>query len=176
MSRLKSAAQRAPQTLEAATELLARFAAVDAQIAATNAQRDQSIAQVNAAADSCLVPLAAERDDLFKQLKAFWAARADELTDGRRRSVELGGCDIGTRLTTPKVVFAFGKDADGVAALEGTDYAAQLLRVGKTTLDKPAILKALDGDDAEALCELGFSAEQKDEFFIAPIAASPIAR
>lgn len=175
MSRVKSAAQRAPQTTEQATALLARFTTVDAEIASVNAQRDDTIAQANAAADACLVPLAAERDDIVKQAKAWFAANVDELTKGARKSIELGGCLVGNRLSNPKLAFAHGKDADGVTALKAVDWAADLLRIGKTTLDKPAILKGLDGAVAEQLVALGFSAEQKDEFFVERLAATPIA-
>ena len=177
MTRMRSAAQRAPQTIEAATALLARFAEADAQLAAVEAQRQESLAGVNAAADAVAVPLIAELKDIAKQLKPWWEGSFDELTGGKRKSIELGGCSVGYRLSPPKVSYAHGKDEDAVTALQGAGYDA-LVRV-KPSLDKPAVLKALDGEDANKLLALGFSAPQTESFFVERIvtgAGATIAR
>lgn len=167
MTRLRSATARAPQTTEAATVIAARYAELAATIAEAEAERDAELAATNAAADAVLVPLVAELKDAAKQLKPWWEANVDALTAGRRKSIELGGCVLGYRISPPKVVFAGGTDAMAVTAIEGTELADTLLRM-KTSLDKPAILKALDAgaEQAEALGALGFEAKRAEEFFI----------
>lgn len=173
MTRLRSAAQRAPQTTEAATLLLARLAEVDALIAAHEAQRTAQLAGINGAADACIIPLDAERKDLAKQLKPWFEVNFETLTGGKRKSIELGGCTIGYRLSPPKLSFAYGTDKDAVAALEHFDRTAGLVRV-TPALNKPALLTELaDGGDGDAIPVelLGFEATQSEDFFIEPIVA-----
>lgn len=175
MTRVKAPALRAPATTEEATALLAQLATVTATIDAANAQRETSKQQIDAAADAVIVPLAAEREDLFKRLQPWYEANVDVLTGGRRRSIELGGCSIGHRTTPPKLVFEHGKDADGVEALRHFGYPGGLLKT-TTTLVKPAILAALASDvlvneDLPPLELLGFAPKQSEEFFIEPIGA-----
>lgn len=175
MSRVKAAALRAPRTTAEATELLALLATVTRTMAAHDAQREEAKQQIDAAADACIVPLAAERDDLFKRLQPWFEGNLDELTGGRRKSIELGGCTIGHRTTPPKLVFEHGKDADGVEVLRLFGRTAGLLKVPAPTLVKPAILAELANgpadDGAIPLELLGFAARQSEEFFIEPIAA-----
>ncbi|WP_296222728.1 host-nuclease inhibitor Gam family protein [uncultured Sphingomonas sp.] len=175
MSRVKSAALRAPKTTEEATELLAQLAAVCRTIAAHDAQRDEAKQQIDAAADACIVPLAAERDDLFKRLQPWYEGNVADLTGGKRKSIELGGCTIGHRTTPPKLVFEHGKDADGVAALQHFGRTDGLLKIPAPSLVKAAILAELANgpanDDAIPLELLGFAPKQSEEFFIEPIAA-----
>jgi len=185
MTRIKSAAQRAPQTKEQAIALLETFAQVSANVRLTEAARTEQLALINAAADAELVPLAAQLKDIVKQLKPWWAANIEELTAGKRKSIELASCALGDRLNPPKVHFANGKDADGVAALQSNGFGERLVRM-TPTLDKPAILRLLQtgtdpGSDADAaeierlakiaaeitkLAELGFSVRQTEEFFV----------
>lgn len=180
MTRLRSAAQRAPQSLEAATALLARFAEVDATIEMLEARRAAGHARIDGRIDPKVVPLAAELKDIAKQLKPWWEANSEELTQGKRRSIELGGCQIGIRLSPPKVTHGHAKDGDAALALQGTAYAAGATKV-TYTLDKPAILRILE-EEAKAepaptpvegepapppkLAGLGFAAKQADEFFV----------
>lgn len=175
MSRVKAAAMRAPTSLEQATELLAQLATVVATIAAHDAQRTSAKQQIDAAADACIVPLAAERDDLFKRLQPWYEANAEDLTAGKRKSIELGGCTIGHRTTPPKLTFEHGKDADGVEALLHFGRAEGTLKVAAPSLIKAAILAELANgpadQDAIPLELLGFAPKQSEEFFIEPIAA-----
>lgn len=174
MSRVKAAAMRAPTSLAQATELLTQLATTIATIGAHDAQRVSAKQQIDAAADAGIVPLAAERDDLFKRLQPWYEANAGELTAGKRKSIELGGCTIGHRTTPPKLAFEHGKDADAVEALRHFGYGGGLLKV-TTTMVKPAILAALASedmdDDVVPLPLLGFTPQQSEEFFIEPIAA-----
>lgn len=175
MSRVKAAALRAPKSTEEATELLAQLASVTRTIAAHDAQRDEAKQQIDAAADACIVPLAAERDDLFKRLQPWYEGNLDQLTAGKRKSIELGGCTIGHRTTPPKLVFEHGKDADGVEALQHFGRTRGLLKTPAPTLVKPAILAELasgPADEDEIPLELlGFAPKQSEEFFIEPIVA-----
>ena len=175
MTRVKAAALRAPTTTEQATELLAQLAKVIATIASHDAQRETAKQQIDAAADTCIVPLAAERDDLVKRLQPWYEGNVDELTGGKRKSIELGGCTIGHRTTPPKLVFEHGKDADGVEALQYFGRTAGTLKVPAPTLAKPLILAELANGsadpDAIPLELLGFAPKQTDEFFIEPIGA-----
>lgn len=193
MSRVRSAAQRAPQTIEAATALCTRFAERSAQAALIIQARDETIAKANQAADTELVPITAELKDIEKQLKPFFAAKFDDLTGGKRKSIELGGCYLGYRLDKASVAFAHGKDDDMAVTLraaELTDYVRT-----KYSPEKPAIMKALeaerdamalrdaapigdnggpplDDDDADAvpsispLHDMGFSIKQGESFFL----------
>ena len=175
MTRVKAAALRAPTSTEEATALLAQLATVAATIAAHDAQRASAKQQIDAAADACIVPLAAERDDLFKRLQPWYENHVEELTGGRRRSIELGGCTIGHRTTPPKLVFEHGKDADAVEALQHFGRTDGVLKVSAPSLVKPAILAELASGPADAgvipLELLGFVPKQSDEFFIEPIPA-----
>lgn len=179
MTRLRSAAQRAPRSLEEATELLARMARTIATIAAHDARRATAKQEIDAAADACIVPLAAERDDLFKRLQPWFEGNVDALTGGKRKSIELGGCTIGHRTTPPKLVFEHGKDADGVAALLHFERTSGTLKASAPSLVKPAILAELANGPADAdlipLELLGFAPKQSDEFFIEPIASTSAA-
>ncbi len=175
MSRVKAAALRAPTSIEQATELLAQLATVVATIAAHDAQRVSAKQQIDAVADACIVPLAAERDDLFKRLQPWYEANAENLTAGRRKSIELGGCTIGHRTTPPKLAFEHGKDADGVEALQHFGRTDGTLKTSAPSLVKPVILAELANGptdpDAIPLELLGFAPKQSEEFFIEPIAA-----
>lgn len=167
MTRLRSAAQRAPQTIDAASELLARFVEVDATIAAEEGARNKALAEINAVADAVLVPLVAERKDLFDRLKPWFAASFDDLTGGKRKSIELGGCMIGYRLTPPKVAFAYGTDKEALEALNHFDRWRGLVRMSEA-LNKPAILSELTEEPGEGIpLELiGFEVKQSEDFFL----------
>lgn len=169
MTRLRAAAQRAPQSTEAATTLLERYSTVSTQIGLVELARDETVAKAKLAADVELLPLVAELKELHKQLKPWWEASFETLTDGRRKSIELGGCNVGYRMTPPKVVFTGGGEDAMVEALQSAELA-MFVRV-KAAPDKPTILRALEGDYDESapLTALGFAAQQREEFFVAPV-------
>lgn len=185
MARLRSAAERAPQTKDQAVALLERVAVYSAEVAAIEARRANLLARVNGAADAMLVPIAAQIKDAVKQLKPWWAANFDELTEGKRKSIALGGCQVGYRIGNPTVKFANGDDDDAVAALQVAELADRLVRT-KPSLDKPAILTALaeklpatEGEApapsplADQLISLGFSIKQTETFFVDPLKGGP---
>ena len=184
MTRLRSAAQRAPQTQDQALALAVRFAAAATRIGELAARRASIIARVDAIVAASIVPLKAEQADIVKQLKPWFAANMDELTGGKRKSIELGGCVLGYRINPPKVAFAGGTDDQAVDALVSAELADELVRT-TLALDKPAILKLLEHVPAEdpsdprfdeaqlarldtksKLEELGFSVKQSELFFV----------
>lgn len=194
MTRLRTPAQRAPQSKAAAIELLEQFAQKAAALKVVYANRDSTLSTISATADLLAAPLVAEMKEIVKQLKPWWAASIDELTGGKRKSIDLGGCTIGYRISPPKVDHDFAKDDDAVLALQASPYAEQLVRV-TYALDKPAILKLLDaqaiaaaaaaeagkpfvpeldddGHPIKTLAALGFSSKQTEQFFVDAIAPS----
>lgn len=168
MTRRKTTAQPAPQTLDQAIDLLTRYSTIAAGLAQVEVDRAEAKAKIDAAADKLVVPMEVELAEIVRQLKPWWAVASEELTNGKRKSIELAGCLIGQRMSTPKLIYlgkALGKantDA-AIAEVEACRYA-QLLRL-KKELDKPAILKALaDGD--EIVTGMGFGSRQREEFFV----------
>ena len=176
MTRIRSAAQRAPQTTEAATELLAKYAELSGALAQNEAERDTELVKINAAADAVAVPILAELKDIAKQLQPWWEASRETLTAGKRKSIELGGCTVGYRISPPKLHFEYGTDANGIEALTHFGRAEAFT---KTTvkLDKPAILRDLGEEPDDALVPLeliGFEPRQSEDFFIEPVGRGPL--
>ncbi|MFN3371020.1 MAG: host-nuclease inhibitor Gam family protein [Sphingomonadaceae bacterium] len=181
--RRKAEKQAAAQTTEEAIAMLSRFADLDLALEQAAAEAERLIAQVRADRDARAEPLKAEMKALFNQLKPWWAVSHEALTDGRRKSIELGGCQIGHRTTTPRLdTGRLLTEAELIDSLEMLGFEAWAIRVRKE-LDKPALIAALrraedvrpDGSptleaaDAIALQGLGLSVQQREEFFIARI-------
>jgi phage host-nuclease inhibitor protein Gam len=157
---------REPRTAAAATVLLERFAELDGQIADIELGRQESIAAINARADTAANDLIGQRDAIRAKLAPFWAKHGAALTDAKRKSIELGGCLIGSRAGRPKLAIA-GDEKDVVASLQGLRWAKPFLRV-KTSIDRVALLKHLPGlgdDRRSALAELGVSRDEGEEAF-----------
>jgi len=200
MTRRRSPALRAPRTQAEALPLLERYAVIAATVSLLNADRDERLAVINSEIDQAIAPLETEAKDLFAQLKTWWAVEGEAVTGGKLRSVELAGCQIGHRLTPPKLVHKFAKDGDAAIALRATAYGDPLTKV-TFSLDKAAIMRRLDEETQAAalaaaaapgighnggsalndeaapaaeqpatLAQLGFSTKQTDEFFVAPVA------
>jgi phage host-nuclease inhibitor protein Gam len=169
VTRRKAQAHDAPATVEAATALANRYAALSADIAAIDAERAVRRAEVD---KDCAARIAGRADELtviFAQLKSWWEVAGATLAKSRK-SAELGAVSIGIRTSTPKLAMK-GKVKALVATLLDADYLG-LLSI-KRSLDKKAILKVLGDSESPAradLMTLGFSVTQKDEFFIAPLA------
>lgn len=152
-----------PRSIPAATRLLERYAELDGQLATVEGWRAQAIAQANASADTEAAPLLKELAGIRAAIEPWWSANAAALTDGKRKSIELGGCMIGSRTSRPTLTIA-GDEKDVVAVLNGLRWAKPLLRV-KVTLDRAAILKSLDGSRSAALAELGIGRSEPEEQF-----------
>lgn len=153
-----------PKTLPAATGLLERFAAIEGDLALIEAARSEALARANAAADREATPLLAERDALAEALREWWHDAAPALTGGERKSIELGGCVIGTRADKPALAVT-GPVPDKISALLKLGWGKHLVKIS-TTLDRRAIAKVLDGPHAAELAELGFSLKHGAEGFV----------
>jgi hypothetical protein len=155
---------RVPRSTPAAIVLLERFAALEGMIGAVEAARSAAIGQANVSADQEAEPLLAEREAVREKLAAWWPGAAGQLTTGARKTVELGGCMIGTRRVRVSLAVA-SDELLVVAVLLKRKWAVGLVRL-KATLDRAAILKALDGARRGELRRLGFAKSEPDEQFI----------
>lgn len=180
--RMKSPATPAITSLDELTARVGRFGALSAQIDLHIARANQEIAAIKASLDAATAPLAAEMKAIITAAKPWWAANSQQLTDGKKKSVELAGCLIGERLSKPSLAFP-KPEHHAINLIEAQGWKA-MLRV-TTELDKVAILKALafvppeaasgaeiDGivealDLRDGLRRFGFDIAQKEEFFIA---------
>ncbi len=154
---------RTPKTEQAATLLLQRFAQLLASIDLHENARNDAIAAANAEADTSLAPLIKECDEIRSKLEPWWKQAAAALTGGKRKSVQLGGCMIGTR--TGRASLAIDGDEEAIVAkLEKRTWAAGLLRI-TTKLDKTAILKAVPGEHGKKLKALGLTKSDGAETF-----------
>lgn len=174
-ARRKAPKQDAPQTMEQATDMLARYIGIVNEIERLRLDADTAIATIEAARDAALKPMEEGAKDLFRQLRAWWAVAGDAITEGKRKSAEIAGCLIGVRTTTPALKLPKGmKEVDAVDWLLSLRWAGAraLLRI-KESLDKPAILKLLGTEAGAILARKGFVASQREEFFIDRAAPKP---
>lgn len=163
----------AAQSRDEAIALLARYSALDAEITATTERVEAAIASLRAQADAINAPKVEQQKAIFLAIKPWWAVAGDDITEGKRKTWELGGCLIGHRTSNPALGYP-RPEHYAVALLQGRGFQG-LLRV-KTELDKPAIVTALrmlmtsevvdEGDTLDWLTVQGFSIVQKEEFFI----------
>tara|TARA_B100001057_G_scaffold248736_1_gene248954 strand:+ start:7 stop:528 length:522 start_codon:yes stop_codon:yes gene_type:complete len=156
---------RTPRSVKGAQALCERYAEIEDCIALAEADRNAAIAAANTLADGIQEPLIAERAQIAEKLEPWWNASSEELTEGKRKSIELGGCLVGT--VAGKVSLEVPKDQKAAKeALGKTKWGKTLLRT-TVSLDKRAIAKALDGRNGGALKELGFAeVPGEDTFFV----------
>lgn len=149
-------AEQAPvETLESATALLERYAVLEGQLAHIQGIRTTLISKANSAADASSKPVLDEIEVIRGKLAPWWASAAAELTKGKRKSIELGGCEIGTRQGKAKLGTA--EDLEPVIkSLQRREWAKPLL-VTTVSIDMAAVLKSVDGVYKRQLAELGFS-------------------
>ena len=180
--RRKAAHIEAPTTIVEATRLIAEYLELEAQIGRTMSGADDAIRQIEAIRDEQVKPVEAMIYDKFIQLRTWWAVARPDLTDGKRKSIELAGALIGDRTSPPALKLPKGVKVDEAVSfiqslVETFPDAATLLRT-KVELEKPAILKLLGNvtDPAplrERIVGEGYRANQKEEFFIARAAEKP---
>ena len=94
---------RQPRSTAAATDLCERWATIDGQIAEIEERRQADIAAINADADRAATDLIAQRDAITEKLEPWWAKARNDLTKGKRKSTEIGGCMVGTRIGKAKL-------------------------------------------------------------------------
>lgn len=154
---------RAPRTVAAATALLEQFAEVEGDIGAIEANRSKCIADVNNRCDTAANPLLQKRAELLAVLEPWWEKNAADLTKGKRKSIELGGCMIGTVAGRDSLAVAGNERAIAKSMLR-RPWAKALVR-NVPSLDKVAILKAIDGAYKRHLAKLGLTRKEGDETF-----------
>ena len=164
MSETAASKHRQPRTLEQATAMLERFAVLDGDRAAIEAERNEQIAKINAASDEQLVPIVEEIVAIGEKVQPWWAKAAAELLPAKRKSMELGGCIIGSR--TGKTVLAIAGAEDALIAALTKLRWGKVFAPAKPKLDKTALLKATDGPRADDLKTLGVTAKAGEESFV----------
>lgn len=153
-----------PASLEEATPVAARFAAIAAGKARIEAMRQAKLARVNAAADALVAPLLAEAKPLGVVLEAWFGGLSAEQLGGKK-SIDIGGCAIGTRTGSASLAYDGKDEKVAIAALLKTAWGKLLVRV-TPALDRTAIRKALVGKYKRQLTVLGFKVVQPETFFI----------
>ena len=180
MARRKAPAVQAFTTLQEAIAGLADFSRLSAEIAAVDADLQVKMSVLLKDADERKARRQAELDVLFARLKPWWETAGATVTQGKRRSAELGGCEIGVRLSPPKLAFD-GKEADAIVRLFKARLR-QFVRV-KLSINKDALRDALSAQPVpdsplaksveqlkRRLGRLSFRLDQRDEFYIQPLA------
>lgn len=153
-----------PRTTDAATRLIERFAALDVQVAAIEAARNTAIGAANVEADAKAAPLLEELAGLREVLEGWFAKSGHTLLPKGRKSMELGGCMVGTKSGRDTLAVAGNEDAIAVK-LQRRRWAAGLFRV-KVSIEKRAVLAATDGPKRSALRALGLSRKVGTEDFV----------
>jgi phage host-nuclease inhibitor protein Gam len=179
IARRKAAAPAAaPATIEEAVAALAEYRDTMDAIARTRADAAEAIGKIEASRDTFVAPLEERAKALFIELRHWWAVAGEAMTEGKRRSIDLAGCKIGIRTSTPRLVLPKGMNEKAAIAWLKTlrEKAGERFLRLKEALDKPAVLKVL-GPEPSAMATVlqlrGFAAKQSDEFFIDASAPSP---
>lgn len=156
---------RIPRSLQAAQVLLERYAAVSDVLVRIEAQRARQIAAANAAADDEARELIAERDQIAAKLEPWWLSAGPGLTEGKRKSLVIAGCEIGT--VKARDTLAVAGDEDQVIELLGKLRWAKPFLRPKVSIERAVVLKAVDGPRGAALAELGITRKAgADTFFV----------
>lgn len=159
---------REPRSTAQAVELLERYSVLAGELAVIEANRDAAIAATNAVADALATPVLADLEAMRGKLGAWWGKAGGALTEGKRKSIELGGCMVGTRMSRATLTM-IGDDDAMIQALSAVRWGKPFLRT-KVTIDRVATLRGLAGDARGKLVELGFGAsEAVAVFFVEPV-------
>lgn len=150
---------------EQLTPLLERFAQLGVELDLADAARNDAIAAANTAADQIALPIVKEMDEIRAAVEPWWKRNGANLLTGKRKTVELAGCMIGSKAGRSSLQFAGGDDAAATAALQAHRWAKPYVRVTYAP-DKTAIGTALTGKHAKQLAELGFSKPAGAETFV----------
>jgi len=169
VTRRKKPALQVPGSIEEATLLCADYVARERDILSIRIVAEQRIDAVKAALALDLARLQPEQEGRFSSLKAWWEAGGAIIAKDRR-STDIAGAKIGTRLTPPKVKLPKGLKVERVVAwLRGVRWtrAKEFLRI-KIELDKQALIKAHAADESvrRMFSAQGIGVVQDDEFFI----------
>lgn len=160
------AEQAAPKTIEAATELLEIYAVNAGLLAKVEADRAAALAATNAVADGLAAPLLRHQAELFAQIEPWWAKHGSKLTLGKRKSIELGGCIVGSKASAASLTHSYDDDKQAGAVLNGMRWAKPFVRISYAP-EKAAIKGAIERDDrlGRNLKSVGFAIKPGVETF-----------
>lgn len=176
MSRRKGQALNVPGSAEEAVALIGAYVAGERVALDARLRTETAIDRLKGDRDAVLAAIDAEQKTRFSQLKAWWEAGGSAAARGRR-SAELAGARLGTRITPPALKLPKGRAVAEVMSDLMAWLGGDFIRT-RHELDKPAIITALRkqlGEDAPVeqlhdrrvlADELKLSVVQKDEFFI----------
>ena len=156
-----------PKTQADATALLEEYADLDARVALVEADRTDNIAAANARADVAAAPMRERQAEIAAAIAGWWPKAAATIAGGKK-SVQLGGCIIGTKMSRATLAHSFDSDDKAVEALRGSRFAKHTTKV-KYSLDRAATMKLIEvgGKTAAAIRELGFAIKSgSDQFYI----------
>jgi hypothetical protein len=156
-----------PKSTAMAAKLLEEYADLKARLALLEEDRSRAIAAANQRADAAAAPMLKRADLIAASIESWWPHAAPILA-GDKKSVELGGCMIGTRRSRARLAHGFDDDEKAVEALRKTPYLKRTTKV-KYSLDRAATLKLLqlEGAAGRAIAELGFKIDEPgDKFFV----------
>jgi hypothetical protein len=158
-------------TLEQAADKAAGYAELDAKVAKLEARRKAAHARIDAVMDAMVAPLLASLKPLHEDLGNWWNGAGEEIRKGKK-SIELGGCTIGSRLGN-LTLYGPTDQAEAIKSLARTTWGPALLTT-TVSLNKPVIKAALPGPNGKQLVKLGFSIGRSESFFIDTSAAAKL--
>lgn len=170
MSRRKQAALPVPATDEGAIALIGVYSDVERSIREAAERADEKIAAAKAEFDTFVAGVAPEQKDRFAAIKSWWEAGGATRMAGKKRSADVAGAKIGTRLSTMSVRMPKGVKVEAIVEwLRGLRWtgASRFIRT-KYELNKDALIDAWDGeaDTRKVFEEKGVRVTQADQFFI----------
>jgi len=161
----------APRTIEAGQQLAERYSELAGRISLIESVRKEALARANKIADTEALPLVTELEQISKLLEPWWNRFKFKLLTQGRKSIELGGCEIGSRMGNPALALA-GNEEEVLEKLREQRWARPYYTV-RYSLAKAITLAGLAGQHGKKLRELGFSRRAGTEtFFIKPVAQS----
>lgn len=168
MARRKAEAADVPQSQVEAVAMIAEYVASERATLRDRVMAEAAIDAIKANLAAVVAVREVDQKSRFAALKSWWEAGGKEKA-GKARSTEIAGIKIGVRLSPPKVKFAKGYSAEkALAWLKGLRWPRKsgFIRT-KVELDKQAIIKAVQGDEAIGNRFSGvLGVVQSDEFFI----------
>lgn len=157
------AQHRLPRTTEAATAMLERYALLAGQRADREEVRQAKIAEVNAEADGPIREIVDEMALIAEKIEQWWARAGNKLLTGKRKSIELGGCMIGS--VSGRATLAIAGDEEAVIkALKGLRWAKLLLQT-RTSIVRAVAFKETEGKRKDELARLGITRKEGEETF-----------
>jgi hypothetical protein len=160
----------APLTTEAATELLERYSVLSGKAGAVAGRRDLLLDRANVATDKLIAPIAAEMEVIKAQLEPWWKTEGVKLLTGKRKSIELGGCMVGTKQGRASLQLRSGDFDKEAEKLRKLAWAEPFVRV-TVAIDKTATRNGLAGPLGAKLKARGFFEKPgADEFFVDRVA------